>query len=194
MKSNGRIPFISDIAAATSRPLFIGGCSATATFATISFISTRWLRYKRLFVACSLSIKDKRKEFSCLVVVVVSISIGGLALVLLSIFDIHQHKILHWSFVAIFMFCYSITMSLICWELRTSLTISQNNAMRLSYRIKTTVLMLELIIAVPYSVLAFLGLMADIASVLEWIIAFLFIPYMLSMGIDVFYIKGYIYH
>lgn len=85
-------------------------------------------------------------------------------------------------------------MSLICWELRTSLTVSPNNAMRLSYRIKTTVLILELIIAVPYSVLVFLGRMADIAAVLEWIIAFLFIPYLSSMGIDVFYIKGYIYH
>ena len=66
--------------------------------------------------------------------------------------------------------------------------------MRLSYRIKTTVLVLELIIAVPYTVLVFLGRMADIAAVLEWIIAFLLIPYLLSMGIDVFHIKDYIYH
>jgi hypothetical protein len=85
-------------------------------------------------------------------------------------------------------------MSLICWELRTTSTISQNNAMLLSYRIKTTVLVLELIVAVPYTVLVFLGRMADIAAVLEWIIAFLLIPYLFSMGIDVFHIRGYIYH
>jgi hypothetical protein len=75
-------------------------------------------------------------------------------------------------------------MTLISWELRPGSRHFKHYAMRISYRIKSADMLLLSLVATPYTVLTFMGIV-DPGAILEWTLAVLFIPYLLSLGIDI---------
>ncbi len=86
----------------------------------------------------------------------------------------------------LFRVCYSSTIFIHAWELRPLSPHFAYRIMRLSFWLKSVVLLLEASISLLFVVLLFKGI-NDIAAILEWIMGFVFTVYIASLGIDNLY-------
>jgi hypothetical protein len=85
---------ISDIGADILKPLFIVVCAITAVSFTLSLILERWLRHSGRLPA---NMRTREKVFAGLAIF--GATLGGVGLILLSIFDTKRHMKLHRVFL-----------------------------------------------------------------------------------------------
>ena len=98
MDPDQRIAYISDVGAQGLQPLFIAGSCVTTVFLDLSFLSERWLRHTGR-LAKNLGVAEKVLSGLSLVFALA----GTCGLILLSIFDVVSHDMLHDGFLLLFM-------------------------------------------------------------------------------------------
>lgn len=102
MADEATVVFISDVGAA-HRELFIPGCALTFVFFTASLCLERWLRHVRR-IPGALAKREKVVD----IIAVIFGTLGGLALLLLSIFNAFQYSTAHWILTAVFVVCIAL--------------------------------------------------------------------------------------
>ena len=115
MSPDQKVAFISDVAADILKPLFITTACITAVGFVASLGVERWLRH-----AGRLLPNMRRRERVMSILAILGALIGGLGLVLLSIFDTRRHSRLHRVFLLIFMVGVAISAVFTIAEVRTS--------------------------------------------------------------------------
>lgn len=113
MAATQHVAYISDVAADRLKPLFIAGCTAAAVLLDLSFGADRWLRRRhdvRLVPNATLG------ERALADLTIVCALIGTAGLILLSVFDVLNHKNLHDGFLLMFIAGYVLSAVFICWE------------------------------------------------------------------------------
>ncbi|KAF9892483.1 hypothetical protein FE257_001592 [Aspergillus nanangensis] len=98
MHTGQTIPFISDLGAHDSQPIFVAGSALSMFFLNLSCISERWLRGKSQLMQYKGYPNTASKYLSLLFAV-----LGSLGLILSSIFDNVQHPHMHHASVAMFL-------------------------------------------------------------------------------------------
>lgn len=113
----GSIAYISDIGASSLKPLFIAGCSITAACFFFSLILERFFRHTgRWLISCLSSVASyslwkishslvgyvRRRERILSIFAIIGSFIGGLGLILLSIFDTGRFTSAHRAFLLVF--------------------------------------------------------------------------------------------
>lgn len=111
MAPDSDIAYISDIGAATLKPLFIAGsCVTTVTF-DLAFVAERWLRHNGRLVP-----NTSRGEKALAILTILFAVLGTAGLILLSIFDTKRHHQLHYIFLLLFIVGYLLSAICTCWE------------------------------------------------------------------------------
>ncbi|GJJ08627.1 hypothetical protein Clacol_002846 [Clathrus columnatus] len=162
VSQQGSIPFISDIGAAE-----------------------RWFRHSGRLLP---NLRQRERTFAILAIF--GSTLGGVALILLSIFDTARHEKLHRAFLLIFMVGVALSAIFTCLEFRWL-----NRAHRGSKQLRTSYIAKGIIVFVLVSLsIGFGGALdarhnaADIltilTAVLEWVIGFGFTFYLLTFIID----------
>lgn len=196
--------YISDIAAFGLKPFFIAGCAVTAVFFDLAFISERYLRHS------SRLLRNKGRLDKAFSILAVIFSImGGIGLILLSIFDTYRHSHQHGGFLVLFMYghslfclflffridrkCHELTVYrggyllsaiFVCLEyLRLGLHYRDHIILTISFWVKLAFIVVELALSIAFGVTG-RGHRKNQAAVLEWIIAYIFTFYMLSYVVD----------
>lgn len=175
----GTIVYISDVGAHL-RPLFITICAITAPGFVASQAIDRFLRHRGRLAPTSI----RREKWMSWISMVFS-TLGGLALILLSIFDAFTRAVVHWTFTGLFVVC--IAISAICQTAEFG-WLNKNyegyNRLRVTYFMK-----LGIVIGAVGTSIAMGVLMAtkhkSAAAVCEWVIAFIFDFYIFSMVYDI---------
>ncbi|KAM0749497.1 hypothetical protein T439DRAFT_327184 [Meredithblackwellia eburnea MCA 4105] len=103
MIGEATVVFISDVGAA-HRGLFIPGTALTFIFYTITLFTERWLRHLRRIPG----VLHKKERWADIVAVAFG-TVGGLALLLLSIFNAFDYSTAHWILTAVFVVCVAIS-------------------------------------------------------------------------------------
>lgn len=92
---------ISDIGASGLKPLFIAICSVTAVMFILSLIMERWFRHSGRLLP---NMRQREKTFATLAIL--GATLGGVSLILLSIFDTARHEKVHRAFlVSVHLYC-----------------------------------------------------------------------------------------
>ncbi|KAF4631028.1 hypothetical protein G7Y89_g7111 [Cudoniella acicularis] len=173
------IAYISDIGAQSLKPLFIAGSCVTTVFLDLSFLSERWLRHQGR-LARNTSLFQKILSWLSIAFAL----LGTCGLILLSIFDTLRHPTLHDVFLLLFIIGYVVSAIFICWEYqRLGIHFRQHKILRLSFWIKLSFILIEVVLAIAFGVTNFKKTY-NAAAVLEWSIAFIFIFYVFSFFID----------
>ncbi len=105
------VAYISDIAAAELKPLFIAGCAVTTVFLDLGFAADRWLRHRGRLVPNSTV---GEKVLSGLTIAFAVVGTAGL--ILLSVFDTVRYHELHDVFLLLFIAGFILSAVFICWE------------------------------------------------------------------------------
>ncbi|KAA8905567.1 Frag1/DRAM/Sfk1 [Sphaerosporella brunnea] len=157
MSSNQRIAYISDIGADILKPLFIVGCSLTGLFFFLSLLTMR--RNHAL---------PRRLERWLDLLSVIACFIGSVCLILLAVFDTRRHSSLHRLFLLLFMLgvVFSALFTTVEYR-RLGRTFSERRVLRVSYRFKQTIVVLEIALSVAFGVTMYRKL-NNAAAVLEW--------------------------
>ncbi|KAK4704524.1 hypothetical protein P7C70_g1689, partial [Phenoliferia sp. Uapishka_3] len=103
MIDEATVVFISDVGAA-HRALFIPGTALTFITYSATLLTERWLRHIRRIPG----VLAKKERYADILAVVFGI-IGGLALLLLSIFNAFDYSTAHWILTAVFVVCVAIS-------------------------------------------------------------------------------------
>ncbi|KAI1462178.1 Frag1/DRAM/Sfk1 family-domain-containing protein [Annulohypoxylon moriforme] len=173
------IAYISDVGASNLKPLFIVGCIITTIFLDLSFGADRWLRHRGRLVP---NTSTGEKVLSGLTIFFALI--GTIGLTFLSGFDTLRYPRLHDIFLLLFIAGYLLSAIFICWEYqRLGKKNRQHRVLRISFWVKLTFVVVELILAIGFIATNFKGLY-DSAAILEWVIAFVFSFYVFSFCID----------
>lgn len=85
---------ISDIGAANLKPLFITICSVTAIMFVLSLVLERWYRHSGRLLP-----NMYRREKTFAILSILGATMGGVSLILLSVFDTARHKKVHRAFL-----------------------------------------------------------------------------------------------
>jgi len=179
MDANQTIAYISDVGAQSLKPLFIAGSCVTTIFLDLSFLSERWLRHRGR-LARNTTLTEKVLSGLSMGFAV----IGTAGLILLSIFDTLRHPTLHDIFLLLFIAGFVISAIFICWEYqRLGIHFRQHRILRISFWIKLTFILVEVVLAIAFGVCNFKN-KYNAAGVLEWAIAFIFTFYVFSFFID----------
>lgn len=145
----------------------------------LAFVFERWLRHTGK-LAPNTSIWQKIYSG----IAIVGAIVGGVGLILLSIFDTVRHPRLHNVFLAVFIIGYIVSAIFICWEYqRLGIHFRQHSVLRISFWIKLNFILIELALAIAFGVLGNQHHW-NTAAVLEWVIAFFFFFYVASFFID----------
>jgi len=175
----GSIAYISDVGAHL-KPLFITICAITAPGFVLSQAIDRFLRHKGRLAPNN----HKREKWMSWLSMLFS-TIGGIALILLSIFDAFNHSTVHWSMTGVFVV--AIALSAICqtaefgWLERSYEGYSR---LRVSYLMKLFIVVTAVGTAIAMGVLMAKRL-TSAAAVCEWVIAFIFDFYLFSLVYDI---------
>ncbi|KAI5924327.1 hypothetical protein F4810DRAFT_138199 [Camillea tinctor] len=179
MGSGQTIAYISDVGADTLKPLFVAGCIITTIFLDSSFIADRLLRHRGRLVP-NTSLSEKILSGLCIFFAFV----GTIGLCFLSGFDTSRYHTLHDIFLLLFIAGYLLSAIFICWEYqRLGKKYREHRILRISFWVKLTFVIIELLLAIVFIVANFQGLY-DLAAILEWVIAFVFSFYVFSFIID----------
>ena len=177
--TNSPRSYISDVGAFGLKPLFITGCVITTVFLDLSFISERWLRHTGLLAP---NTSTAQKVLS--VISIVFAIAGSAGLVLLSIFDTARHPKLHDGFLLLFIGGFILNAIFICAEYqRLGIHYRNHRVLRISFWIKLTFIIVELILAITFVATNFTK-QYNVAAVFEWVIAFIFTFYVLTYIVD----------
>jgi len=176
---DGNIPYISDIGADVLKPFFIVGCVITAFFLVFTLLAERWLRHRGYLTH---DVKVRQKVLAILAII--GSIIGGLGLILLSIFDTKRHPNLHRVFLGVFML--GVALSAI-FTIAEYFSLSKHNRyntpLRYSAMAKAVVAGILIILSIALGICLGTGL-NDTGAVLEWLVAFGFIFYPLTFWLD----------
>lgn len=173
MASAQSIAYISDVGADTLKPLFVTGATITGLFFFLALCAMRRNH--------SLS---RRLERTLDWASMASGLMGAVSLLLLSVFDTRRHPTLHRLFL--FLFMLGIVLSALFTTLeyrRLGNTFTNHPVLKLSYRFKQVIVLVEVFLSVAFGVTMFRKT-NDAAAIIEWMIAFLFTFYVSSFFFD----------
>ncbi|KAF8520259.1 Frag1/DRAM/Sfk1, partial [Hysterangium stoloniferum] len=178
VSQDGNIPFISDIGASKIKPLFIAVCSVTAACFAVSLVLERWLRHARRLLP---DMRRRERLFSRLAIA--GATLGGIGLVLLSVFDTVRHVKLHRVFLLVFMIGVTLSAIFTVLEFRwLNKDYGGMKRLRLAYIAKGTTVLVLVALSIAFG--ACLDNKIDVAAVLEWLIGFGFTFYLLTFVFD----------
>ncbi|KAF8528548.1 Frag1/DRAM/Sfk1 [Gautieria morchelliformis] len=181
------IPFISDIAADILKPLFIAVCVITASSFVLSLAIERWLRHVGRMPR---DMRRRGKVFAWLAIC--GALLGGVGLILLSIFDTKRHYKLHRVFwYLIFVLGVALSAIFTVLEFRwLNKHYTYFPRLRRSYIAKAIIVLILIILAIAFGVT--LGTKNNAAAVLEWVVAFGFTFYLLTFVYDLRLVRSWV--
>ncbi|KAK7032829.1 Frag1/DRAM/Sfk1 family-domain-containing protein [Favolaschia claudopus] len=180
------IAYISDVGADILKPLFIVGCSITAVTFFSSLVIERYLRHSGRLITTM-----RRREKALNVLAALGAFIGGVGLILLSVFDTARHMHLHRGFLLMFMLGVVASAIFTCIEYRwISKDFFYVRQLRIAYVAKGIIVSILVVLAVAFGVALFTRKAFDAGAILEWIIALGFTFYMLTFYYDLRQAKG----
>jgi hypothetical protein len=193
MIDESTVVFISDVGAA-HRELFIPGTALTFIFYSLSLITERWLRHLRR-IPGSL----RRRETAYDITAVVFGVIGGLALLLLSIFNAFDYSTAHWILTAVFVVCIAISAA---FQTSEVMLLERDHVERAHLRrnaiwklcVVSFAIAGAIIFGATYGVCAnqpddvrpdaHCNVIQSVAAAFEWFIAFLYDVYLFTLVLD----------
>jgi len=179
MRQSQSIAYISDVGAFEFKPLFITmGTISVVTF-DLAFLAERWLRHSGRLVHNT----TRWQKILAAGSIVFSL-IGALGLILLTIFDVHRHKSLHDTFLALFIGGYVVSAVFTCAEYQRLGKVHRRfKILRASFWIKLFFIIVEVILAIAFGALNRTKHWNS-AAIVEWVIATVYSTYVLSFVID----------
>ncbi|KAG7089904.1 hypothetical protein E1B28_011537 [Marasmius oreades] len=181
---DGNIAYISDIGADILKPLFIVGCSITAVSFFLSLVIERYLRHSGRLLP---NMRTRERVMNTLAAF--GALIGGVGLILLSVFDTKRHSSLHRLFLLIFMIGVALSALFTVMEYRwLSKDFWGVKELRRAYKAKGFIAGILVVLAIAFGVALFKRV--NVGAVLEWTIAFGFTFYMLTFFMDLRQAKG----
>lgn len=189
MGQNQQIAYISDIGATFLKPLFIAGSAVMVVVFDLSFIAERWLRHRQ-----RLTPNYRKREAALSVCAIIASFIGGAGLIVLTIYDIKNHKTVHDSCLGVFMYVdrsltavrssnirysigYVVSAIFICAEYqRLGIHFREYRILRISFWIKLAFIFIEVGLAIGYGVTD-KNKHYNVSAVLEWVVALIYIIY-----------------
>ncbi|SCZ97074.1 BZ3500_MvSof-1268-A1-R1_Chr4-2g06974 [Microbotryum saponariae] len=193
MIDEATVVFISDVGAA-HKGLFIPGTALTFVFFSATLLTERWFRHIRR-IPGALKKKETVYDIVCCVFGI----LGGLALMLLSIFDAFNHSTAHWTLTLVFVVC--IALSAIFQTLEV-MSLERDhvdrNHLRRNAIIKLVIVSVAVAGAIGFGVTYGIcaganndvaptsrcNVVQSAAASLEWFIAFLFFLYICTFILD----------
>lgn len=140
--NSGTVAFISDIGAFTLKPLFVTGCSITSICFILSLLSMR--RNQALLRRLDRVLDLLALLFGFL---------GGVSLILLSVFDTNRHSKLHGLFLLLFMLGIVLSALMTTFEYRSlGKSFTEHRVLKYSYRGKMVMLVLEGVLSIAFAV------------------------------------------
>ncbi|KAH8106661.1 Frag1/DRAM/Sfk1 [Phellopilus nigrolimitatus] len=180
MADDQNIAYISDVAADFLKPLFVTGCAITAVGFFLSLSIERWARHDGRLLP---NMRRREKVMSTLAII--WSFIGGVGLILLSIFDTKRHPRLHRVFLLIFVVGTALSAIFTIIEFRwlDKTYGSRYRALRGGYIFKTVFAVILIALAIAFGALLDSS-DPDSGAIIEWTIAFLYTFYLLSFWWD----------
>lgn len=189
------ITFISYVGAA-HKALFVAGSALTFLFFTLTLIAERDLRHLRRIPGV---LTRRFKYFNLDTIALLFGILGGLCLLLLSIFDAFTYSTAHWSFTVAFVLCIALNTVLSTQGVRRlEANHVGRNHLRQSAIIKIVIVSFALAGAIVFAVSLGIcrrrtpgvaptercNIIRSVAGAAEWFIAFLFAGYLFSIVLD----------
>ncbi|KAI5116746.1 hypothetical protein M0805_008136 [Coniferiporia weirii] len=186
MSPDQTIAYISDVAADFLKPLFIAGCSITAVGFFMSLVIERWARHEG-----RLHPDMRRREKVMASLAILGSFIGGLGLILLSVFDTKRHPNMHRGFLLLFVVGAALSAIFTVIEYRwLDKSFGQRfRLLRISYIFKAVFVFVLIVLAIAFGSLLDSS-HQNAGAIIEWTIAFLFTIYLLSFWFDLRQSKG----
>ncbi|KAF7773333.1 hypothetical protein Agabi119p4_5500 [Agaricus bisporus var. burnettii] len=180
----GSIAYISDIGASSLKPLFIAGCSITAACFFFSLILERFFRHTGRLVGYV-----RRRERILSIFAIIGSFIGGLGLILLSIFDTGRFTSAHRAFLLVFIVGVALSAIFTILEFYfLSRDFAELRELRFAYIMKAVIALTLICLAIAFGITLYRD--KDAGAVLEWLIAFGFTLYLLTFFYDLRLSKG----
>ncbi|KAF9468163.1 Frag1/DRAM/Sfk1 [Collybia nuda] len=185
VSQDGSIAYISDVGADILKPLFIVGCAITAVSFFLSLVVERWLRHSGRLMP---HLRKRERILGSLAVL--GSFIGGIGLILLSVFDTKRHSSLHRLFLLIFIVGVAMSAIFTIIEHRwISKDFVYFRKLRIAYIAKAIIATVLILLAIAFAVALYTspntGAFTDHSkAILEWIIAFGFTLYLLTFFYD----------
>ncbi|QDS72721.1 hypothetical protein FKW77_003683 [Venturia effusa] len=179
MDENQDIAYISDVGSTDLKPLFIAMSTVTVVVFDISFIFERYLRHSGRLAPNT----STWQKFLSVLTIFFSI-VGGVGLILLTIFDNLRHNTLHNVFLVVFIAGYILTAICCCWEYqRLGIHYRQHRILRISFWVKLAFIIIEIALCIAFGVENTLS-NYNTAAILEWVIALIYTFFVLSFFLD----------
>ncbi|CAI7626742.1 unnamed protein product [Penicillium palitans] len=173
MKPGQNIPFISDIGAQELKPLFMIGSITTVLLLNLSF-------YKHVQNQSYISKACTHGSFFFTVV-------GSTGLIMLSVLDNIAHHFMHDVCVTIFIVGFLLSAALMCLDyIYLGIAHALREPMLMtSFVIKSSFIVVELVLIIIFRITEHTHYQQNnTAATLEWVIAFVFTGYILSLIVD----------
>ncbi|KAJ3572553.1 hypothetical protein NP233_g3009 [Leucocoprinus birnbaumii] len=184
VSQEGSIAYISDIGASGLKPLFIVGCAITALSFFLSLVVERFFRHTGRLVG-----HLRRRETVFGILAMLGSFIGGLGLLLLSIFDTKRYKSEHRAFLLVFIIGVALSAIFTILEYRwLSRDFAEARKLRYAYVAKAVIALILICLAIAFGITLYHS--NNAGAVLEWIIAFGFTFYLLTFFYDLRLSKG----
>jgi len=187
MSPDQSIAYISDVAADFLKPLFIVGCAITAVGFFLCLAVERWARHQGRLLP---NMRRREKVMSTLAII--ASFIGGVGLILLSIFDTEHHPSMHRGFLLMFVAgtAFSAIFTIIEFRWLDKSFGRSFRALRAAYIFKAVYATILIALAIAFG--ALLGSShQNTAAIIEWTISFLFTLYLLSFWTDLRHSKDF---
>lgn len=180
----GSIAYISDVGASGLKPLFIVGCAITALCFFLSLVVERFFRHTGRLVG-----HMHRRETVLGTLAMLGSFIGGLGLLLLSIFDTKRHTSAHRAFLLVFIVGVALSAIFTIVEYRwLSKDFAEARKLRHAYVAKAVIALTLICLAIAFGITLYSS--TEAGAVLEWVIAFGFTFYLLTFFYDLRLSKG----
>ncbi|GJE94770.1 Frag1/DRAM/Sfk1 family protein [Phanerochaete sordida] len=184
VSEDGSIAYISDVGADILKPLFVTGCAITFIGFFLSLVIERWLRHSGRLIA-----EMRRRERVFSILAIIGSFIGGLGLLLLSIFDTKRHPSLHRVFLLVFIIGVGLSAIFTIIEYRwISHDFVELRKLKFAYIIKGVIAAILIILAVVFAITLYTA--QNVGAVIEWTIAFGYTFYLLTFAYDLRMAKG----
>ncbi|KAF9048465.1 Frag1/DRAM/Sfk1 [Panaeolus papilionaceus] len=178
VSQEGSIAYISDVGASYLKPLFIAGCSVTGASFFLSLLIERYLRHSGRLMP-----HIRRRERHLANLAVLGSAIGGLGLILLSVFDTKRFPSVHRSMLVVFIVGVTLSAIFTIAEYRyISKDFEGLRELRAAYIAKGIITTILVTLAIAFGVT--LSRAKDVGAVIEWVIAFGFTFFLLTFVAD----------
>jgi len=192
VSQNSNLPYISDIGADILKPLFVIGGTITAISFFLSLAIERWLRHSGRLIP---NMRRREKIFSSLAIF--GSFIGGCGLILLTIFDTKRHPSLHRLFLLVFMVGVVLSAIFTVFEFRwISKEFAEVKKLKHAYITKAIIATILVLLAIGFAIALYQGDRHNnekatfVGGILEWVIGFGFVFYLLTFYLDLRMSKG----